>query len=413
VTRGRDVAIVGVATTEQTRDSKGRYGLSYALEALSGALADAGLSKHDVGALYPMIDQWPQLGGVDAGNLRQAWWPAQLGIPVRWFTGAVNSGGGTGVSALLDAAAAIASGYVDTAALVLGMAASTPADARTASWTSQPLQFNEWTGTYTAAQFALAARRHMHVYGTTREQLARVSATIRNYGHINPAAVMYGRGPYTAGDVLEAPMVADPLTRLMCAQVNDGGAALILSTAERARDLRKPVIRVLGGADQLCYPAYAEPPLLEPALGGEYSRQWVHDGFALAGVTRDDVDVVELYDGFASWVIMQWEMLGFCGPGEGGPFVETGVMEIDGRYPTCTDGGCHSYSHMGAPALLRPVEAVRQLRGEIPDSCPGSARGEHTYEPGRCRQARDPRIALAVSMGPPTGGGNFALLARD
>lgn len=411
--RAREVAIVGVATTEQTRDSKGRYGLSYALEALRAALDDAGLAKQDIGALYPMVDEWPQLGGVNAGNLRQAYWPAQLGIPIRWFTGAVNSGGGTGVSALLDAAAAIAAGYVDTAALVLGMAASTPADARTAAWTSQPLQFNEWTGSYTAAQFALAARRHMHVYGTTREQLARVSATIRNYGHINPDAVMYRRGPYGVRDVLEAPMVADPLTRLMCAQVNDGGAALILSTVERARDLRRPVIRVLGGADQLCYPAYAEPPLLESALGGPYSRQWVDDGFAMAGVSRGDIDVVELYDGFASWVIMQWEMLGFCAPGEGGPFVETGVMEIDGRYPTCTDGGCQSFSHMGAPALLRPVEAVRQLRCETRDLCPGSARGEHTHEPGRCRQARDPRIALAVSMGPPTGGGNFAVLARE
>lgn len=411
--RGREVAIVGVATTEQTRDSKGRYGLSYALEALQLALADAGMAKEDVEALYPMIDEWPHLGGVNAGNLRQSYWPAQLGIPIRWFTGAVNSGGGTGVSAILDAAAAIASGFVDTAALVLGMAASTPADARTAAWTSQPLQFNEWTGSYTAAQFALAARRHMHVYGTTREQLARVSATIRNYGHINPGAVMHGRGPYTARDVLEAPMVADPLTRLMCAQVNDGGAALILASAERARDLRKPLIRVLGGADQLCYPAYAEPPLLESALGGPYSREWVDDGFAQAGVSRADVDVVELYDGFASWVIMQWEMLGFCGSGEGGPFVETGVMEIDGRYPTCTDGGCQSFSHMGAPALLRPIEAVRQLWGETPDRCPGAARGEHTHQPGTCRQARDPRIALAVSMGPPTGGGNFALLARE
>jgi acetyl-CoA acetyltransferase len=409
----REVAVVGVATTQQTRDSKGRYGLSYALEALSAALADAGLDKHDVQALYPQVDEWPQLGGINPGNLRQAYWPAQLGIPVRWFTGAVNSGNGTGVSALLDAAAAIAAGYVDTAALVLGMAASTPADPRTASWTTQPLQFNEWTGTYTAAQFALAARRHRHVYGTTREQLARVSATIRNYGHVNPDAVMFGRGPYTVADVLAAPMVADPLTRLMCAQVNDGGAALVLTTLERARDLRKPPVRVLGGADQLCYPAYAEPPLLEHALGGDFSRQWVHDGFAMAGVSREDIDVVELYDGFASWIIMRWEMLGFCGPGEGGPFVESGVMELGGRWPTCTDGGCQSFSHMGTPALLRPIEAVRQLRRETRDLCPGWARGEHTHEPGRCRQARDPQIALAVSMGPPTGGGNFVVLARD
>ncbi|NRA07220.1 MAG: thiolase family protein [Myxococcales bacterium] len=409
----REVAVVGVATTEQLRSSGGRYGLSYGLEALKGALADAGLEKADIQGLYPMIDQWPQTGEANPGNYLHSNWPAQLGIPIRWFTGAVNSGAGTGASAILDAAAAIAAGYIDTAAIVLGMAASTPADTRTASWTSQAIQWNEWTGTYTAAQFALAARRHMHEFGTAPEHFAQVSATIRNYGHLNPDAVMYGRGPYSVQDVLDAPMVADPLTRLMCAQVNDGGAAMILSTLERARDLRKPVVRVLGGADQLSYPAYAEPPLLEHALGEPFSTRWVDDGFAMAGLTRDDVDVVELYDGFASWIVMQWELLGFCARGEGGPFVASGVMELDGRYPTCTDGGCESFSHMGAPALLRPLEAVRQLRVETPDPCPGWEQGKHSHEPGACRQVRDPRIALGVSMGPPTGGGNFVLLARD
>ncbi len=408
----REVAIVGVATTEQTRQSNGRFGASYALEALKSAIDDAGLAREDIQGLYPRIDQWPLIGD-PGGNYRDTNWAAQLGIPIRWFTGAVNSGAGTGVSAILDASAAIGAGYIDTAAIVLGMAASTPSSSRTAAWTTQPNPWNEWTGTYTAAQFALAARRHMHLYGTTPEQLARVSATIRNYGHLNPDAVMRGRGPYSVSDVLEAPMIAEPLTRLMCAQVNDGGVAMVLSTVERARDLAKPVIRVLGGADQLSYPAYAEPPLLEHALGHEFSRQWVDDGLSMAGVTHDDFDVVELYDGFASWIVMQFELFGFCQRGEGGPLVESGVMELSGRWPTCTDGGCQSYSHMGAPALLRPVEAVRQLRGETPDACPGWASGEHSHEPGRCRQVRDARIAFAASMGPPTGGGNFAILALD
>jgi acetyl-CoA acetyltransferase len=411
--RLRDVAIVGVATTEQTRGGRGRYGLSYALEALRLALADAGLERRDLQGLYALVDAWPAMGSDPPSNYRHTAWAYQLGIPIRWFTGAVNSGAGTGVSALLDAAAAISAGYIHTAAIVLGMAASTPADVRTASWTRPDFQFSEWTGAYTAAHFALVARRHMHEYGTTPEQLARASATIRNYGHINPDAVMHGRGPYTPADILASRMICDPLTVLMCAQVNDGGAALILTNAERARDLRKPAIRILGGADQLCYPAYAEAPLLEHPLGGPFPRQWVDDGFARAGVAHKDLDVVELYDGFAPWVLLQWELLGFCAPGEGGPFVESGVMEIDGRYPTCTDGGCHSFSHMGAPALLRPIEAVRQLRGEVRDECPDLASGVHTHRPGVCRQVRDARLALAVSMGPPTGGGNFAVLARD
>ena len=408
----REVAIVGVSTTRMTRESEGRYGLSYALEALRLALDDAGLTKHDIEGLYPLVDQWPAPGAVAPAQVRNTLWPRQLGIPIRWFSGAVNSAN-TGASAILDATAAIAAGYIDTAALVVGMAASTAYDPRTAAWTTAPLQFNEWTGTYTAAQFALAARRHMHEFGTTREQIARAAATIRNYGHVNPDAVASGRGPFTTQDVLDARLIADPLTVLMCAQVNDGGAAMILTTLERARDLAQTPIRVLGGADQLCYPAYYEVPLLEHHDGGAFSTEWVDDAFARAGLRHEDIDVVELYDGFASWVLMQFEMFGFCKRGEGGPFVESGVMELDSRYPTCTDGGCQSYSHMGAPAMLRPLEAVRQLRGHAPDGCPGWEEGRHTHEPGRCRLAKDAQVAFAASMGPPTGGGNFVLLARD
>jgi acetyl-CoA acetyltransferase len=407
----RDVAIAGVATTDQTRKG-GRYGVSYAIEALRLALDDAGMTRADVEGLYSYIDGWPQLEA-SVSNSFNTNWASQLGIPIRWCTGAPNSGAGSGVSAILDAAAAIGAGYIDTAAIVVGLSSATPRDPKTAPWTTWELQFAEWTGTYTAAQFALTARRHMHQYGTTVDQLARVAATIRNYGHLNPAAVMHGRGPYTVEDVLAAPLAADPLTVLMCSQVNNGGAAVIVTTAERARDMRKPVVRVLGGADQFSYAPYVDPPVLERPDGTAFSTRWARDGLAMAGVVHDDLDVVELYDGFANWVIMQWEWLGFCGPGEGGQFVETGVMDIDGRWPTCTDGGCLSFSHMGAPALLRPLEAVRQLRGETPDGCPEWQAGRHTHRPGVCRQARDPRLALAVSMGPPTGGGQLVVLARD
>jgi acetyl-CoA acetyltransferase len=408
----RDVAIAGVATTAQTRDPA-PHGTVLALQALSAALDDAGLHKSDLQGIFTFIEGWPQNAGADPGTMRHTNWAAQLGIPIRWYTGAANSGYGSGVSAILDAAAAIRAGFIDVAGVMVGQSLATHHSARTAVWTTAELQFNEWTGTYTAGQFALAARRHMHQYGTTPEQFATVAATIRNYGHINPGAVWHGKGPYTVEDVLRAPMAADPLTRLMCASVNNGGAAVIVTSAERARDLQRPVVQVLGGADQFSYPAYASPPVLEPKAGKEFSLDWVRDGFAMSGVTRDDVDVVSLYDGFASWIVMQWEMLGFCGRGEGGPFVESGVMALDGRYPTCTDGGCMSYSHMGTPALLRPIEAVRQLRIDTADACPDWTSGVHTHQPGVCRQVRDPRVALAMSMGPPTGGGQFVLLARE
>jgi acetyl-CoA acetyltransferase len=407
----REAAIAGVATTAQTR-SPAKHGTLLAIEALGLALADCGLDKSDLQGIFTYIDGWPQHAGPDATTFRHTNWAAQLGIPIRWYTGAANSGFGSGVSAILDAVAAIRSGFIDVAAVMVGQSLATHHQARTAAWTTAELQFNEWTGTYTAAQFALAARRHMHAYGTRPEQFATVAATIRNYGRLNPNAVMYGQGPYTPDDILAAPMAADPLTRLMCAQVNNGGAAVIVTSLERARDLRRPVVQVLGGADQFSYPAYASPPVLEPKRGKEFSTQWVRDGFAMAGVTHDDIDVVSLYDGFASWIVMQWEILGFCGRGEGGPFVETGVMALDGRYPTCTDGGCMSYSHMGTPALLRPIEAVRQLRQDTPDGCPNWESGEHLHIPGQCRQVRDPHVALAMSMGPPTGGGQFVIVAR-
>jgi acetyl-CoA acetyltransferase len=411
MTELRDVAIAGIATTDQTRKG-GRYGVSYAIEALRLALEDAGMTRADIDGLYSYIDGWPQLEA-SVSNSFNTNWASQLGIPIRWCTGAPNSGAGTGVAAILDAAAAIGAGYIDTAAIVVGLSSATPRDPKTAPWTTWELQFAEWTGTYTAAQFALTARRHMHQYGTTVDQLARAAATIRNYGHLNPAAVMHGRGPYTADDVLGAPVAADPLTVLMCSQVNNGGAAMIVTTAERARDLRTPVVRVLGGADQFSYAPYVDPPVLERADGTAFSTRWARDGLAMAGVVHDDLDVVELYDGFANWVIMQWEWLGFCGPGEGGPFIETGIMDIDGRWPTCTDGGCLSFSHMGAPALLRPLEAVLQLRGETADGCPEWQLGRHTHQPGVCRQARHAEVALAVSMGPPTGGGQLVVLARE
>jgi len=406
----RDAAIVGLYTTPQTRGS-GRTGFSYAMESLRGALDDAGLTVKDIEGLFVQLDEWPQSPNPN-GYGNKANWCYQLGIPLRWQTGAVNAAE-TGAPAINDAAAAIKTGQVDTVAIILGRGMTQPLDGRTAPWTRHSHEFTGWTGSYTAVQFALVASRHMALYGTTPEQLAAASATVRNYGHVNPQALMYGRGPYDKERVVQSRMISSPLTVLMCAQVNDGGGAMIITSVEKARDLKKPPIHILGGADQLSYPAYAEAPVLERHVGGDFSTDWVDKGFARAGVTRNDVDFVELYDGFAIWMLTQWEMLGFCKAGEAGPFVETGVMELDGRYPTCTDGGCMAFSHNGTPSLFRPIEAARQLRGEVMDDCPGWEQGEHTFKKDLCRAVKDAKVGMAVSMGPPTGGGNFVLLARD
>jgi acetyl-CoA acetyltransferase len=404
----RDPVVVGVATTRQERRS-GRTGVSLALEALRAALDDAGMALDDIGGWYSSIDPWPGRSGVnhfyDVVN-----WAHQLDLPLQWSTGAVNASD-TGAPALLDAALAVQAGYIEAAAIVLGHAPGIPlvSPQGTADHTQAMYELTGFTGSFTAAQFALIAQRHMYEYGTTAEQLAEVSATVRNYGSVNPAAFGHGRGPYSAADILDAPMVAEPLTRLMCANVNDGGAAIIVTTAERARDLRPPPVRVLGGGDQVAFPAYAEVPLLTRHSGAPWPTSWVDAAFARAGLVRADVDVAELYDGFASWVVTQWEMLGFCDPGEGGPFVASGAMALDGPHPTCTDGGCHSFGDNGRPSLYRIVEAVRQLRGDVDDHCPGAGEGSHTYEPSMCRSARQPQVAMAVTMGPPVGGGSLVL----
>jgi acetyl-CoA acetyltransferase len=405
----RDPVVVGVATTPQAVRT-GRSGVSLALEALRAALADAGLSVADVQGLYPRTDGWPH---VRPGNAHHDVinWARQLDIPLRWVTGAANAAG-IGAPALLDAAAAIRAGYIDTAAIVVGQAPTSARAGALPGYARADYEFTGWTGSFTAVHFALLADRHRHEYGTTAEQLARASATIRGYGKTHPDAVAHGRPPPSVDEVLTAPMIAEPLTRLMCAQVVDGGAALIVTTAERAADLPGVEVNVLGGADQVCYPAYAEAPMLRQPSGELFPTGWVDAGFACAGVHRGDVDVVQLYDAFAPWVLLQWELLGFCGPGEGGAFVESGVMAVDGPLPTCTDGGCHAFGDNGAPSLYRIVEAVWQLRGAVPDACPDWADGRHTHRPGRCRAAREPRIALAVTMGPPTGGGSFVLLGR-
>jgi acetyl-CoA acetyltransferase len=406
---GRDPVVVGVATTAQAVGT-GRSGVSLALEALRSALADAGLAVADLHGLYPRADGWPH---VRPGNAHHdiVNWSSQLGIPLRWLTGAANAAG-TGAPALLDAAAAIRAGYIDTAAVVVGQAPTSAAAGGLPGYTRAAYEFTEWTGAFTAVHFALIADRHRFEHGSTSEQLAALSATIRNHGALHPDAVGRGRARLTADDVLAAPMVAEPLTRLMCAQIVDGGAALVVTTAERAADLPGVAVDVLGGADQVCYPAYAAPPMLCAPDGGPFPTAWVDEGFAAAGVRRADVDVVQLYDAFAPWVVLQWEMLGFCGPGEGGAFAASGVMDVDGALPTCTDGGCHAFGDNGAPSLYRIVEAVRQLRGDVPDGCPDWASGRHAHQPGSCRAARDPQVALAVTMGPPTGGGSFVLLGR-
>jgi acetyl-CoA acetyltransferase len=345
--------IVGVHNTKQAKVLDEHDSRSIALDAAIGAVRDAGLRPADIdGVVGPFGNDF-----LYQHRIGPVWRSlSALGIP-----------------AVLEAAAAIACGLASTVLITTGEAGSYREHAATAPWTRPTNEFVAPFGMFTAAEFALMARRHMHLYGTTPEAMAHVAAVIRNNGHVNPEAVFYGRGPFTAADVLASRMIADPFHLLDCAMTSEGGAALVLTSRERSIDCAKSAVTILGGGVDHFGPAYQNPPVWEfggrqrsDLIGGTVGRRAAELAFAMAGMGPTDVDVCEFYDPFSFEIIRQFEAFGFCGPGEGGDFVLSGAIEPDGQYPVTTDGGTMSFSHGGAAVQLfqRVIRGVQQLRGE-------------------------------------------------
>ncbi len=229
-----------------------------------------------------------------------------------------------------------------------------------------PNQFEAPYGNTLIGSYALAARRHMHEFGTTPEQLAEIAVGVREYAGLNPMA-MY-RDPITVDDVLASRMVADPLHKLDCCVTSDGGGALVLTTAERARDLRPPPVYILGAASAETHWYISQMPDYTESGAARCGPV----AFAQAGLTPDDVDTIQLYDSFTITVLELIEGLGFCGKGEGGPFVSEGHLKRGGRLPLNTDGGGLSSCHPGMRGIFLLAEAARQLRhqagaAQVPD----------------------------------------------
>jgi acetyl-CoA acetyltransferase len=274
------------------------------------------------------------------------------------------------VRGVLKAAGAIATGQCEV--VVLGAAqADNKLTGGAALGTGMEYEFADPFGVYNGPHFALVATRHMHQFGTTSEQIALVSATVRNNGHTNPEAVYFGRGPYTIEDVLSSRMIVSPFHVLDMAMIACGGAALVLTTAERAADLRHPPVLILGGAREMIRAGYANPPLLREV--GFLGKKATERALGMAGVKVGDLDVLSLYDPNSFEIMRQLEMLGICGEGESGPFVETGAIALDGPYPVNPDGGLlsHSWNRL-AQQGLKIVEGVRQLRGDACHQVPGA-----------------------------------------
>jgi len=374
----KDVAIVGVYATEQARQHPGRTSLDLALEAIHGAVADAKLSIDDVDGIAA---EWPGPGGLPRHD--GASWARVLGHPMAWTSdGLFDNSGPRGV---LKAAAAISAGLCSVAVVGGGQVARRVGSEPIGS--GDVLEFTDYVGAYVMTQFALPAQRHMHEFGTTPEQLATVAATIRNHGNINPEAVMYGRGPYTADDVLASRMISSPLHLLDCCLVAEGGAAIVLTSAERAKDLDVQPIYLLGGGMEITDPHYTQAPRLDNT--GWLGQSAIDRAFRLAGCTAAEIDAFMLYDATSFEVIRQVEMLGLCERGEGGAYSTPENIGLGGRTPVNPDGGLLSYTWLGAQQMtLKIIEAVRQLRGtavnQIPDVnlalATASASATHHYE---------------------------------
>jgi acetyl-CoA acetyltransferase len=369
------VAVAAAYNTRQARVLDGQTAFSVALAAARGVLAEAALPATAVDAVL----------GKHAPDLAYA-----LGIgPVWSSSGAGGSAGG--IAGVLQGAALVATGLACTVLIADGGAGSYTQREATAPWTRPSNEFVEPFGLYTAAEFALIARRHMDRYGTSPEQLAEVAATIRNNGHVNPDAVYHGKGPFTPADVLASRMIADPFRLLDCAMTSEGGCALLITTAERAADLPVTPVYVLGGGLDTLGPAYRHAPAWDLAGQGKgdipngyVGRRAARQAFAMAGLAPADVDVCELYDPFSFEIIRQFEAFGFCGEGEGGDFVMDGRIGPGGEFPVTTDGGLMSFSHAGG---------VTQLSQRV-------ARGVHQLQKQcRSRQVPDARVALCSNGG--------------
>ncbi|HUC06103.1 MAG TPA: acetyl-CoA acetyltransferase [Acidimicrobiales bacterium] len=343
-------ALVGVADDVSPTGELERTGRELEVAMVMAALDDAGLTLADV-------------DGVCHAESSMAL-AEYLGIHPN-FTDSTLTGGSSYEVHLEHAAAAIASGVCD---VVISVYASTPRSDRKKKRPAQrrmpagPNPMAEWEWPYALRMpmgpYALAASRHMHEFGTTPEQLAQIAVSTRAWAERNPRARY--QTPLTIDDVLASPMQTSPLHLLDCCLVTDGAGAFVMTSAERARSLRKAPIYVLGAATAHDHMMISQMPDLTTTPGAVCGPR----AFAMAGVKPSEVDVLMGYDSFTITALLHLEDLGFCAKGEGGAFAEDGKLGPGGSLPMNTNGGGLSYTHPGMYGMFLIVEAVRQLRGE-------------------------------------------------
>jgi acetyl-CoA acetyltransferase len=352
-------AIVGIGATEFSKDS-GRSELRLAAEAVRAAITDAGLQPSDVDGLATFTQD----------NNTEAAVAREVGIPSLSFFSRIHYGGGAACATVQQAAMAVATGVADVVVCYrafnersgqrFGQVMSGLAFAPTSSGVDAGWVYPMGLST-PAAWVAMAARRYMHEYGATSEDFGRVAVAVRKAAATNPNAFFYER-PITLADHQASRWIAEPLHLLDCCQESDGGVAIVVTSAERARDLPQRPVTISGaaqggGPDQFVMTSYYRDSISGlPEMGVVANQLWRQ-----SGIGPGDIDVAVLYDHFTPFVLMQLEELGFCGRGEAAGFIADGRLELDGALPLNPNGGQlgEAYIH----GMNGIAEATRQVRG--------------------------------------------------
>jgi acetyl-CoA acetyltransferase len=344
------------------------------VQAMQRVLEDSGLPKQDIDG-YMTVNADGFAGAVQLAEY--------LGINHRYIDGTMT--GGSSFEFLVQhGAAAIKDNICDTILITygsdqlskMGRMLGTGGFHRAGAKVPGPMQFEAPYGNSLVGAYAMAAQRHMHEFGTTSEQLAEIAVAVRGHAQLNPNALY--RDPLTVEDVVNSRMIADPLHKLDCCVISDGGGAIVMTTAERARDLRQPPVYVLGAAGAQTHWNISQMPNFTQTAAAQCGPE----AFARAGVTPDDIDTIQFYDSFTITVLLLLEDLGFCAKGEGGKFVEGGTLKLGEKLPLNTDGGGLSSCHPGMRGIFLLIEAARQLRGQGGDA-----------------QVPDAKLALACGSG--------------
>jgi len=362
------IAIAGVHE-HPTRFAPDKTEFQIMAESAKGALDEAGLELSDVDGLFGASMTMGMMGIVDLAEY--------LNLKPNYLDG-TNIGGSSFVAHVTHAAAAINAGLCDVGLVLYGSTAASNAMAIGTGGrggSSPNESFVTPYGMTTVGSYAMYAQLHMDRYGTTAEQLAEIAVAMRYHASLNPNAKM--RSPITVDDVLSSRVISTPLHLLDCCIISDGGGAVVVTSAERAKDLAKKPVLLLGAGEAVTHQEIGQSDLLTIA-----AKQSGEHAFAMAGVTHADIDLAMVYDSFTITVLATLENLGFCKPGEGGDFVTGGRIQLGGELPVNPDGGGLSSNHPGMRGIFLVIEAVKQLRGE-----------------SEGRQVKDPSLAVVHGTG--------------